>query len=202
MRAAMAAELEGSPIPDGNPNQWADRTKNRAQFDYDADAEVERWWMCGGRRAAAHRGARCCCFVRDADDGEEPTMNDSTRRRTFSGSPAFGPLFFVPSFVPSSCSPRPSFHLRGLQFNLKIVYTVSSKFASSTPIVRYMIYTFARFVHIAITVQENICIIQCVYRINICQEKRSERRPVCSSLRIVSCLPPKSFSPNGANGPG
>jgi hypothetical protein len=43
MRAAMAAELEGRLIPDGNPNQWADRTKDRIQFDYDAHAEVERW---------------------------------------------------------------------------------------------------------------------------------------------------------------
>ncbi len=57
MRAAMAAELEGEPIPDGNPNQWADRTKNRAQFDYDADAEVERWWMGGGRRRIEALGA-------------------------------------------------------------------------------------------------------------------------------------------------
>jgi salicylate hydroxylase len=30
MRAAMAAELEGKPIQaQGNPNQWADREKNR-----------------------------------------------------------------------------------------------------------------------------------------------------------------------------
>ena len=49
MRAAMAAELEGRPIPDGNPNQWADRTKNHIQFDYDAYAEVERWWASGGQ---------------------------------------------------------------------------------------------------------------------------------------------------------
>jgi salicylate hydroxylase len=48
MRAAMAAELEGTPIPDGNPNQWADHGKNRAQFDYDAYVEVEKWWTCGG----------------------------------------------------------------------------------------------------------------------------------------------------------
>ena len=49
MRAAMAAELEGKPIPDGNPNQLADRTKNHIQFDYDAYAEVEQWWASGGR---------------------------------------------------------------------------------------------------------------------------------------------------------
>ncbi|KAI0249405.1 FAD/NAD-P-binding domain-containing protein [Lactifluus subvellereus] len=50
MRAAMAAEIERKPIPDGNPNQWADRTKTRIQFDYDAYAEVERWWTTGGGR--------------------------------------------------------------------------------------------------------------------------------------------------------
>ena len=51
MRAAMAAELEGKPIPaQGNPNQWADREKNRTQFSYDAYAEVERWWANGGRK--------------------------------------------------------------------------------------------------------------------------------------------------------
>jgi salicylate hydroxylase len=49
MRAAMAAELEGGSVLDGNPNQCADRTKTRIQFDYDAYAEVERWWMSGGR---------------------------------------------------------------------------------------------------------------------------------------------------------
>ncbi|KAI0264854.1 FAD/NAD-P-binding domain-containing protein [Gloeopeniophorella convolvens] len=45
MRAAMALELAGEPgAADGNPNQWADRSKNEAQFSYDAYAEVERWW--------------------------------------------------------------------------------------------------------------------------------------------------------------
>ncbi|KAI0271993.1 hypothetical protein BGY98DRAFT_1100075 [Russula aff. rugulosa BPL654] len=58
MRAAMAAELEGRPIPDGNPNQWADRTKNRIQFDYDAYAEVERWWASGGREQIEALGGR------------------------------------------------------------------------------------------------------------------------------------------------
>ena len=49
MRTAMAAKLEGKPIPDGNPNQWTDRTKSRIQFEYDAYHEVERCWT-GGRR--------------------------------------------------------------------------------------------------------------------------------------------------------
>ena len=51
MRTAMGAELEDKPIPDGNPNQWADRTKSQVQFDYDAYAEVDRWWTSGGGRA-------------------------------------------------------------------------------------------------------------------------------------------------------
>jgi salicylate hydroxylase len=51
MRAAMEAELEGKAIPDGNPNQWADRSKNSVQFDYDAYPEVERWWNAGGRQS-------------------------------------------------------------------------------------------------------------------------------------------------------
>ena len=50
MRAAMTAELEGTPIPDGNSKQLADRAKNlnHIQYDYDAYAEVERWWASGG----------------------------------------------------------------------------------------------------------------------------------------------------------
>jgi salicylate hydroxylase len=55
MRVAMAAELEGRPIPDGNPDQWADRTRNHIQFDYDAYAEVGRWvdeWWARADRSA------------------------------------------------------------------------------------------------------------------------------------------------------
>jgi hypothetical protein len=53
MRAAMVAELEDKPIraSDGNPNQWADRSKSRVQFDYDAYAEVEQWWTDGGQQS-------------------------------------------------------------------------------------------------------------------------------------------------------
>lgn len=29
---------------EGNPNQWADRTKNMEQFSYDADEAADRWW--------------------------------------------------------------------------------------------------------------------------------------------------------------
>ena len=64
MRTAMAAELDegGKPIStDGNPNQWADRTKSRIQFGYDAYAEVDRWWTAGGReRIEALAGAGNC----------------------------------------------------------------------------------------------------------------------------------------------
>ena len=58
MRAAMEAEfrmLRGESVDvakagDGSHNQWADRRKNQEQFDYDADAEVERWWCEVGER--------------------------------------------------------------------------------------------------------------------------------------------------------
>ena len=34
----------------GNANQWADEDKNVAQFGYDADEAVERWWREGGEK--------------------------------------------------------------------------------------------------------------------------------------------------------
>jgi hypothetical protein len=43
-------EERGEPSPDesaGNANVWADRTKNRIQFCYDAEAE---WWDASGTR--------------------------------------------------------------------------------------------------------------------------------------------------------
>ncbi|KAI0925362.1 hypothetical protein AcV7_005629 [Taiwanofungus camphoratus] len=61
MRRAMAAELtmlerERAGLPaeeeklEGNPNQWADRTKNQVQFGYDADDVADRWWREVGER--------------------------------------------------------------------------------------------------------------------------------------------------------
>jgi salicylate hydroxylase len=56
MRAAMRVEL-GEAADDGsdagNPNQWADKTKNRIQFGYDADGEVDQWWAENGARVEA-----------------------------------------------------------------------------------------------------------------------------------------------------
>ncbi|KAJ6588589.1 hypothetical protein B0H19DRAFT_1100201 [Mycena capillaripes] len=46
-------EERGGPSVDssaGNANVWADRTKNRIQFCYDAEAEAERWWKTSGTR--------------------------------------------------------------------------------------------------------------------------------------------------------
>ncbi|OJT05234.1 3-hydroxybenzoate 6-hydroxylase 1 [Trametes pubescens] len=60
MRQAMEAELRkmqgganGAPEDalEGSPNQWADPKKNAAQFAYDADAVVERWWRTMGERS-------------------------------------------------------------------------------------------------------------------------------------------------------
>ena len=65
MRAAMEAELamlererrgEDGSLQDaleGNPNQWADRRKNEAQFGYDAEAEADRWWAEHGAEIEA-----------------------------------------------------------------------------------------------------------------------------------------------------
>ena len=33
-----------------NANQWADRQKNRKQYGYDADEEVEKWWILEGEK--------------------------------------------------------------------------------------------------------------------------------------------------------
>ena len=68
MRTVMAAELEGKPIPDGNPNQWADRTKSWIRFEYDAYGEVERWWIDGGREQmevlGGHAAGEVCTILR------------------------------------------------------------------------------------------------------------------------------------------
>ncbi|TFK66502.1 FAD/NAD-binding domain-containing protein [Pluteus cervinus] len=39
-----AAFREAQGDLEGNANMWSDRTKNRAHFDYDADAIAEEWW--------------------------------------------------------------------------------------------------------------------------------------------------------------
>lgn len=53
MRDAMHRELGLSHIhatshcledESGNPNLWADSSKNLRSFGYDADAEVDMWW--------------------------------------------------------------------------------------------------------------------------------------------------------------
>ncbi|QRV81381.1 FAD-binding domain protein [Ceratobasidium sp. AG-Ba] len=44
MRAAMAGKTEGSA------NQWADKTKNKIQFSYDADEAAEEWWRDVGSK--------------------------------------------------------------------------------------------------------------------------------------------------------
>lgn len=50
MRESMEAALRESQDDfEGNANMWTDRTKNRTQFDYDADREVARWWEERGR---------------------------------------------------------------------------------------------------------------------------------------------------------
>jgi len=95
----MEAELEGEPLPDGNPNQWADRIKRRLQFHYEAYAEVERWWGesgLGRPLVGVAPEPRLYCRY----DGEEPTMNENIL-----------PPHFVPSFLAAVVV-----HLRGSQF--------------------------------------------------------------------------------------
>ncbi|KAI0702382.1 FAD/NAD-P-binding domain-containing protein [Cerioporus squamosus] len=56
MRRAAEAELQRAAHENnehweaGNANQWADEDKNVAQFGYDADEAVERWWEEGGEK--------------------------------------------------------------------------------------------------------------------------------------------------------
>ena len=37
----MVAKLEGKPVPDRNPNQWADCLKSQVQFNYNVYMEVK-----------------------------------------------------------------------------------------------------------------------------------------------------------------
>ncbi|KAI0721770.1 hypothetical protein C8Q72DRAFT_787710 [Fomitopsis betulina] len=56
----MRKAMEADEMMEGNPNQWADRKKNEAQFGYDADDVAERWWREVGERevgSLVHGGA-------------------------------------------------------------------------------------------------------------------------------------------------
>ncbi len=63
MRRAAEAELKRAAHEQrvhreaGNANQWADEDKNVAQFGYDADDAVERWWKEGGEKLTNAAGA-------------------------------------------------------------------------------------------------------------------------------------------------
>ena len=49
MRKAAEYELRGTgALSEGSANQWADETKSRIQFGYDADEVAEEWWRTGG----------------------------------------------------------------------------------------------------------------------------------------------------------
>jgi len=80
MRMAMAAELEEMPTPGRNPNQCADQSRNQIQFDYDAYAEVEKWWMGSGRErieAIASERYNHTGQLTGQDDGEERVVNEN-----------------------------------------------------------------------------------------------------------------------------
>ena len=71
MREAMVADekeqqmrVEGQGFEAGagpefsdNANQWADKSKSREQFLYDADAEAERWWKANESRLTTMNAA-------------------------------------------------------------------------------------------------------------------------------------------------
>jgi hypothetical protein len=97
MRAAMAAEREGKPIPDGNPNQWADRTKNRILFDYDAYAQVKQWWTTGGGRRRIEALA-----VDEPDEYYHPPQAPSLWLSSFSADWSFKPTVFIPAIALSA----------------------------------------------------------------------------------------------------
>jgi hypothetical protein len=54
-RGALNGRPNGeAPVEDvtwkGNMNQWADQTKNKYQFGYDAYAAANEWWNAGGEK--------------------------------------------------------------------------------------------------------------------------------------------------------
>jgi len=70
----MVAKLGGTPLLDGNPNQWADHSKNRIWFDYDVYAEMGKWWMGDGREkieALTSERGRNTSKDSNQDDSEE-----------------------------------------------------------------------------------------------------------------------------------
>jgi len=58
MRSAMALELSDNSGASGggsgvNQEQWGDKEKNDIFFGYDADAEVDKWWVAHGKKLEA-----------------------------------------------------------------------------------------------------------------------------------------------------
>ena len=47
---AQASTMEEDVTWQGNMNQWADQTKNKFQFGYDAYAAVDDWWNSTGKK--------------------------------------------------------------------------------------------------------------------------------------------------------
>lgn len=64
-------------------NQWADRGKNEVQFGYDADADVDRWWMDEGagllRSLNGERTFSPDTSTLGSSDGDRSTMSLSTK---------------------------------------------------------------------------------------------------------------------------
>ncbi|KAL5524213.1 hypothetical protein ACEPAF_9353 [Sanghuangporus sanghuang] len=66
-----------------NANQWADRKKNQTQYGYDADAEVERWWIVEGEKQLRR--------LLGADDisPDTSTLSSTVSKKTVIGKRSF-----------------------------------------------------------------------------------------------------------------
>lgn len=70
---------------EGNANQWADQRKNREQFLYDADAEVERWWKEGGEESL-----KALTRTSNRTSGPPSSLSSSSQSVNSASGPALG----------------------------------------------------------------------------------------------------------------
>jgi hypothetical protein len=96
MRGAMTAEREGKSIPDGNPNQWADRTKNRVLFDYDAYDQVKQWWTAEGEQRLIEALA---VDEPEPDERYHPYQDPSPWLSSFTTDWSFKPTVYIPTIA-------------------------------------------------------------------------------------------------------
>ena len=66
-----------------NANQWADRKKNQIQYGYDADAEVEKWWIAEGERQLRR------LLGHDEVSPDTSTLSSTVSKKTVIGKRSF-----------------------------------------------------------------------------------------------------------------